>query len=614
MIPVVKVRRQVNCQIHYNVYSSVAIGLSLGLWSAIALPATALVEPHPNPTDFPSPLQLANTQVPNNSVPNSPGLPSPESESLPPTAPLEPSPLPDAVPLELPPETAPSVPQDDPESSCPALVATGEASFPIQTIYVVGNTVLQREIDRHVACYINQDLTLSDLFNLRSSITALYIDAGYITSGAFLPNNQDLSDQTVQIQVVEGSLETVQVNGLSRLPERYVTDRLARATTRPLNQQALEDGLQLLQIDPALSRVNAELTAGTRPGQSLLILDLEEAETFSLSLGSDNYRSPSIGSEGLNAGLTVNNPLGFGDRFTVNYGTTNGLSLYNVAYGFPINGNGGTAQFRVSNSDSRIVQDAFRDIGIRSDTTTISASLRQPLWRTPSEEFALGLTFDWKRSQSFILDDIPFSFSLGPEAGRSQVSAVRFSQDWVQRSQTRVLAARSQFSLGVDLFDATVNDSGVDGRFFSWLGQFQWIEQVSPRFLLLTRLGAQLTPDALLPVERFSLGGVSTVRGYAQNQIVTDNALTASVEARIPVSKDPNKVQITPFIDLGAGWNNLTPNPDPSVLLGTGVGVRWLVTPNVFVRVDYGIPLIPTSGGGGSLQENGLYFLVDYIP
>ncbi|MEO1589928.1 MAG: ShlB/FhaC/HecB family hemolysin secretion/activation protein, partial [Cyanobacteria bacterium J06632_22] len=550
-----------------------------------------------------------------------PTLPSPETEALPPTAPLTPAPLPESVPLEIPASPGPEPPATvNPESvpapslTCPPLTKTGERAFPIQVIEVVGNSVLQREIDQQVACYAGQELTLSDLFNLRSSITELYIGAGYITSGAFLPNNQDLGDEAVQIQVVEGSIETIQVNGLTRLSDRYVTDRLARAIESPFNQQALEDGLQLLQIDPALARVNAELTVGSRPGQSLLIVELEEAETFGLSLGSNNYRSPSIGSEGINAGLTVNNPLGFGDRLTVNYGTTNGLSLYDVGYSLPLNSQGGTAQFRISNSDSRIVQDAFRDIGIRSDTTTLSAGIRQPLWRTPSEEFAIGLDFDWKRSQSYILEDIPFSFSAGPEAGLSQVSALRFSQDWVRRSQTRVLAARSQFSLGLDLFDATVNDSGIDGQFFAWVGQFQWIEQFSPRFLLLTRFSAQLTPDALLPVERFSLGGVSTVRGYPQNQIVTDNALTASVEARIPVSKDPTKVQITPFIDVGAGWNTLTPNPNPNVLLGTGVGVRWLVTPNIFVRVDYGIPLISTTDGGGSLQENGLYFLVDYIP
>lgn len=556
--------------------------------------------------------------VAQNPPPDLPALPediTPEVESQFPPETLpeeEPGAPPDILPgSELPDSNT----ADEPETElCPALADTPEMPFPATTINVLGNTILEDAIAQLVACYEGKEIRLSDLFNLRSRITQLYINSGYITSGAFVPNNQDLTDETVEIQVVEGEIENLQINGLNRLRQSYIRDRLARAMTPPFNQQNLERGLQLLQLDPSLERVNAELTAGNGPGQSLLILDLEEADTFVLSFNTDNYRSPSIGSEGINLGLTVRHPLGIGDRLSASYGTTAGLDLYDISYAIPVNAKDGTFQIRASNSDSRIIQDDFEDVGIRSETTTLSAGFRQPIVRTPAEEFALGLDFDWKRSRSFILDDIPFSFSLGPEEGRSQISALRFYQDWVKRSQSRVLAARSQFSVGLDLFDATVNDSGIDGRFFSWLGQFQWIEQVSPRFLVLTRFGAQLTPDGLLPVERFSLGGIGTVRGYSQNQLVADNAVTSSVEFRIPVTKDPNTLQITPFLEAGIGWNNEIPDPDPSFLAGLGVGLRWRVNPDLSVRLDYGIPLVDADDSGNSLQENGLYFLLDYQP
>ncbi len=557
-------------------------------------------------------LSAIAQEAPNSDVPALPEGFNPEVESQTPQEPI--------------PEEQPGS-QDDilPEAGipdvlnlqeCPALADTPEIAFQATTINVLGNTILEEEIAEQVACYEGKEIRLSDLFNLRSRITQLYITSGYITSGAFVPNNQELSpdNTTVNIQVVEGEIEALQINGLVRLRQSYIRDRLGQAMEAPFNQQDLERGLQLLQLDPSLERVNAELTAGNGPGKSLLILDLEEVDAFALSFSTDNYRSPSIGSEGVNIGFTARHPLGLGDRLTGSFGSTEGLNLYDISYAIPINAKNGTFQLRFSNSDSRIIQDAFEDVGIRSETTTVSAGFRQPIVRTPAEEFALGLDFDWKRSRSFILDDIPFSFSLGPEDGRSQISALRFYQDWVKRSQSRVLAARSQFSVGLDLFDATVNDSGIDGRFFSWLGQFQWIEQVSPRFLVLTRVGAQLTPDGLLPVERFSLGGVGTVRGYSQNQLVADNAITGSVEFRIPVTKNPNTLQVTPFLEAGVGWNNEIPDPDPSFLAGLGVGLRWRVNPDLSVRLDYGIPLTDTDDSGDSLQENGLYFLLDYQP
>ncbi|MGC1306439.1 MAG: ShlB/FhaC/HecB family hemolysin secretion/activation protein [Phormidesmis sp.] len=546
--------------------------------------------------------------------------PSPTEPALPPIEPIEPEtlPAPQPPPLEIDPDVAePGAEEVVEESvaveSCLPLADSEEEPFAVTTIEVVGSTVLQAEIEQKVACYEGKQITLSDLFSLRSQITQLYIDNDYITSGAFIPNNQVVGD-TLQVQVIEGRLETVQIEGLKRLQQGYVRSRINRAAGSPLNRQRLQDALQLLQLDPNISQVNAELTAGRRPGESLLILSLQETKPLSLLASSDNYRSPSIGSEGLNLSASYRNLFGRGEVISASYGLTEGLDLYDVGLSVPFNAADGTLSIRYDNSDSRIVEDAFADVGIRSDTETISVGIRQPIKRTTSEEFALGLDFDWRRSQSFILDDIPFSFSIGPEDGRSQVSALRFSQEWTKRNIRRVLAARSQFNVGLDILGATNNDSGTDGQFFSWIGQFQWVEQVSPRLLSLIKLNAQLTPDSLLPLERFSLGGLGTVRGYPQNQLVADNALNASAELRIPLTRNANTLQLAPFIDAGYGWNNKTPNASTTFLLGTGVGLRWQATPNIFLRTDYGLALTDVDNRGSSLQENGFYFSVTYQP
>ena len=543
------------------------------------------------------------------------GLPSPTEPALPPLSPIRPETLPETpqVPLEIEPGLSePSQSNSEAANNCFPLANSEETRFNATTIEVVGSTVLQNEIAQKVACYEGQSITLSDLFNLRSQITQLYIDNDYITSGAFIPSGQIIED-AVKVQVIEGSIENIQINGLSRLRDGYVRSRLS-GSAAPLNQQQLTESLQLLQLDPNIQAVNAELTAGSQPGQSLLILDLAEPNPFNIFTSADNHRSSSIGSQGANLSASYRNLLGIGDVFSASYGLTEGLNLYDIGLSFPFNPADGTLSLRYSNSDSRIIQDTFRDVGIRSDTQTASIGIRQPIFRTPSEEIALGLDFDWRRSQSFILNDIPFSFSVGPENGLSQVSALRFSQEWTKRNANRVLAARSQFNLGLDIFGATTNNTGTDAQFFSWIGQFQWVEQVSPSLLSLIKFNAQLTPDSLLPLERFSLGGIGTVRGYPQNQLVADNALNASAELRIPLTRDPNILQVTPFIEAGIGWNNLTPNANPNTLLGTGVGLRWQATPGLFLQADYGIPLISIGDRGNSLQDNGIYFSLTYQP
>ncbi|MGF1534956.1 MAG: ShlB/FhaC/HecB family hemolysin secretion/activation protein, partial [Elainellaceae cyanobacterium] len=366
--------------------------------------------------------------------------------------------------------------------------------------------------------------------------------------------------------------------------------------------------------DPFITQVNAELTAGSTPGQNILLVQVDEPSPFSASLGANNYRPPSIGSAEASVGLGYSNLIGIGDRITGSYGLTDGLDIFDAGLSVPLNAREGTLSFRFNSSESQIVDDEFEDLEIESQTRTYGLSFRQPVVRSPQTEVGLSLGFDLRRRQTFILDDIPFSFSVGPEDGQSNVSVLRFSQDWVNRSERRVLAARSQFSVGLDVFNATVNDSGTDGRFFSWIGQFQWVQQLSARNLMIARVSTQLTPDSLLSLEQFSVGGVDTVRGYAQNQLVADNGVLAGVEFRLPVTRNPQRLQLTPFFELGTAWNNDTPDPEDSTIAGLGLGLRWLITPDLFARLDYGIPLIDVDNDSESLQEDGLYLSINFQP
>lgn len=540
----------------------------------------------------------------------------PEELIIPPTSPdpIEPTipQPPDAPPFPELPEPNLQTPSASRVTGCPSPPENSERFF-IRQVEVLDNTVLQAEIDQYTQPLKRRTVTLEDLICLRSKITELYIQNGYVTSGAFLPNNQDLSDGVVQIQIVEGELDRIEISGLTRLQEGYVRSRLNQATTTPLNQQRLEEALQLLQLDPLIDQVNAELTVGSTPGQNVLLLDLQEASAFNAGVGSDNYRSPSIGSAQLNVFVAHDNLFGFGDRLSAQYGLTEGLDIYDIGYAIPFNAADGTLGVRYSNSDTTIVEDEFEEFDIESETETLSFSLRQPIVRSPEQELALGVSLDLRHRQTFLQGE-PFSFSIGAEEGESDVTVLRFFQDWSDRGAGRVLAARSQFSVGINAFGATINDTGTDGQFFAWQGQFQWVQQLSPRTLLLARVGTQLTPDSLLSLEQFSVGGADTVRGYRENQLVTDNGVLGSLELRIPLTADPSILQLTPFFDVGTGWNNQSPDPDTATLASLGLGVRWSITSNLGVRLDYGIPLIAVDNRGDSLQENGFHFSLRYQP
>jgi hemolysin activation/secretion protein len=521
----------------------------------------------------------------------------------------------------------PSIPTNQPElpqaqeppilppiSPQTAPTTESQVAFPIRTIEVLGNTVLDAEIKQLTQTFLEQHpetTTLGDLVSLRTAITNLYIQNGYITSGAFIPSNQRLTDGNVRIQIVEGEIETIDIRGLRSLNPSYVKNQLTAAVQPPLNRQKLEQSLQKLQLDPLIRKVDANLSPGVTSGRSQLQLNLQEAPPFQTSFRINNHQSSTIGALQGTVSASYNDLLGLGDRFNAEYGRTSGLSLYSLQYAVPLNAQKTTLSVRYSNFNSKIIEEPLNDLDIRSRSNTLSFDLQQPIVRTPSTEFTLGLGLDLRRSRTFILNDRPFSFSEGPQNGQSRTSVLNFSQDWLQRRSRQVIAARSQFNFGLNALGATENATAPDGQFFSWVGQAQWVKQWSPRILTIARLDAQLTSDRLLSLEKFSLGGANTLRGYSQNQLVTDNGIATSLEIRLPIGSGDRQVwQVMPFFDAGIGWNNQA-NEKAQWLMGTGLGLQWQASPRVSFRVDYGIPLVQPAGDRNTPR---LYFSAQYSP
>ncbi len=532
-------------------------------------------------------------------------LPEPTPPSLPDNFPAEAPLL-----LELPASEEPAPFEPAPAPTEEQL----EEQFRIGTIELLGITVDPAEltvmvdgeqvsVSDRISALSSQRIGLDDLLALRSFITQAYVSAGYVTSGAFIPEQDFAEGEAVQIQIVEGGLELVEISGLSRLRESYVRSRIRSQVTRPLRQTAIEAALQRLQLDPLIDRVSAQLLAGSGPGQSILSLTLEESPSLNGAIGVNNYRAVSVGSEQVTPYLSYSNLLGIGDRIDISDSLSQGSNSYSVAYRVPVNARDGSLSFSFTDSASRIVETEFRDLNIRGNSQTASLAFQQPLVRSPTEEFSLGLAFDLRESETFFDNNIPFS--------ESRASVLRFSQDWVKRTPTRVLAARSQFSLGLNAFNATVRDSGPDGEFLSWRGQFQWVEQLPQTRLLITRISSQLTSEALLPLEQFSLGGFGSVRGYSTNRLVTDSGIVVSTEFRLPLSSPPGRLQLTPFLEGGIGWDSNEVNSLEG-LASMGVGLLWQTSDSTRIRVDYGYPLINRERGRNTLQENGLTFSLDW--
>jgi hemolysin activation/secretion protein len=537
----------------------------------------------------------------------------PPQDVLPPrpTPPVEtPSPLP---PLE---DLLKTPIPEKPEVPSETLPDTTE-QITIDKFVVQGNTVFSaEELEKITAPYTGKPIPFTSLTKLSSEITQLYYDAGYITSGAFIPSDQTFDDRIVTIQVLEGELEAIDITGLRRLNPGYVRGRLELAAGKPLNVNRLIEGLQLLELDPLIESISAELGAGSGLGLSILKVDLKQANTFSSQLRTDNGRSPSVGSIRGVVQLQEANLLGLGDGLSAAYSRTEGSDEIDTDYILPVNSLNGTLQFRFRSSWNDVIEEQFNKLDIQSESLLYQFSFRQPVIRSPRQELALGVSFDRQESKAIFLDTEPIG--LGADAnGQIRVSALRFFQEWTQRNQNQVFALRSQLSFGLDWFNATRNEGEIpDSQFFSWLGQAQWVRQLAPDTLVLLSINGQVADRTLLSQEQFGIGGFGSVRGYRQDQILTDTGLFTTLEFRVPIIRIPewdSIIQIAPFFDYGIGWNvnvGLDPNPTPNDIASVGLGLIWDISDRFSARLDYGIPLIEVQKSGNSLQEDGFLFSI----
>jgi hemolysin activation/secretion protein len=544
------------------------------------------------------PVSVAAQSPPNPIFPREPDLPTPQ-----PPAP-QPNPLEPSFP-------SPTVP--------PASLPNPDETIVVAQFVFEGNTAFSDEALAAITQpYLGKPITFAELLQAEATVTQAYIDAGYINSGAVIPAAQTFNrdNAVITIQIVEGGIEEIQVGGTQRLHPNYIRSRLESATVPPLNRDRLLAALQLLQLDPLIQNIWTELQPGIRPERSVLVVRITEADTLSAQAFLDNERSPSVGSFRRGIRIGEANLLGWGDGIAASYTNTDGSHAFELDYTVPINARNGTIGFAASYTDTDIIEPPFDRIEIEGRSLVIDLTLRQPILRKPQQELAIGLTVSHQQSQTFLLGE-EFPLALGAnDDGKTKITALRFFQDYIRRNPRAVIAARSQFNLGFNLFDSTINSNAPDTRFFSWRGQAQYVRLLAPDTLLIFRTDIQLTPDSLSSLEEFSLGGTHSVRGYRQDTLLTDNGILFSAEARIPilhVREVQGTLQLTPFLDGGVGGLNESSVPlDKNMLLGIGAGLLWQMGDNFSARIDYGIPLIEVNTGDRTLQEQGIYFSIKY--
>jgi hemolysin activation/secretion protein len=154
-----------------------------------------------------------------------------------------------------------------------------------------------------------------------------------------------------------------------------------------------------------------------------------------------------------------------------------------------------------------------------------------------------------------------------------------------------------QVSQGLDILgasdkgDANMTRIAGDPTFTKGNIRVQRLQRVTNSINVVLEGRGQLSNNPLLSSEEFSLGGISTVRGYSPSETVGDDGIGGTVEVRW---KTPaRKAEVFGFLDSGTVWNQdaTTSNAKRNSLTSTGAGVRLDLPMDIDAEFVAALPL-----------------------
>ncbi|MCG2842854.1 ShlB/FhaC/HecB family hemolysin secretion/activation protein [Sandaracinobacter sp. RS1-74] len=460
-------------------------------------------------------------------------------------------------------------------------------------------------MERVVYPFMGPNRTESDVEAARAALQKAFEDAGYVAVSVFVPE-QSVDGGVLQLEVQQQTIGEVLVEG-ARNPDAV---RAAAPSLTPGGTPNLpafqRDVIALNQT--ASRRVNPELRAGVAPGTLDVVLTVEERSPISASAELNNFSSAATSDLRASATLRHDNLWGRGHSLSLSAQTaprrTDDGTVFSGNYLLPL-GQGTQLLAYYVHSDS--------DIAVIGGTSVIGSGdivgvrLIQSLGSRDGFYHALTLGFDYK--------DFGEDLILGADTDSAPIQYVPATLSW--RGDWSGATARSDVSLSASLGIRGLGDGpeafrykrlyARDGFFILKLDAGR-VQDFGGGFQLSSRFSGQWSPDALISNEGFSLGGMSTVRGYYESEAIGDYGFALQTELRSPDFARTlgggflNELRLHAFFDSGwAGLHHVLPSQESDFsLVSTGLGGRIRLFDFFTGALDAGVPLIsgPDSGFG----------------
>jgi hemolysin activation/secretion protein len=416
------------------------------------------------------------------------------------------------------------LPQATPTKPVAPSAADGRC-FDIQHITLKGAEHLSESVRNElVAPFLGKCLGVGPLNELLKIITNQYIDRGFVTTRAYLPQ-QDLADGELEIIVVEGRLEGLDSSEVASPRELGMT--FPGTVGGVLNLRDLEQLVDQVNRLPS-HQAQLELLPGQAVGGSRVQLKGQRDKPWRVSLNRNNDGQDSTGEQQWGAGLDWDSPLGLADQLSLRTGgdmvsdtwrhSTNQSLNYSLPYGW------WTFNYNYSQNNYRSLAEAA-DFSFeqKGDSETQQLRAERVLHRDSLSKTAASLGVSQSSSRNYIEDSLV-------DVSSQDLSEGQLGFNHGRRMGTAFINLDAGWQRGIGLFGAQGNGNpqGFEpvaryNKYSLTLSYLQPFALWGESFSVDSLATGQQSKDVLFSPQRISIGGLSSVRGFKEQSLTGDS-------------------------------------------------------------------------------------------
>ncbi len=407
-----------------------------------------------------------------------------------------------------------------------------------------------------------EGFTVGRLQEVANAVTQYYRGKGLILAQAFIPV-QNVQGGVVNLQVSEGVLGRVVVEGNQRYDTDLITKPFDDLVGKPVTKDATESALLRLTDYPGLGLFGV-FQPGQQVGTTDMVIKVQQEKRVEGNVRFDNYGLAETGHMRERAEVSWNNPTSSADKLTFSSQITNApanLFFYNIDYERPVY----SPENKASVGFNRTVFDVsspFQSIAnqqLSGKTENSHVDIEHSFIRSRQLNFSAKVGIERKQSITHV--GTPTS---PRDISRDDLAMVTtdINFDSVDSRFAGLNTAQVEYSHGFPNFLGAMGDQndvnnsrpnnrpsrrGVSGNFAS--GEFdrlfvsasrlqsmsvfgKWLNK--PDFFkgqsLLLRTEGQWSDDLLVPLEQYAVGGPTNVRAYPPTDVLFDKAIFFSAE------------------------------------------------------------------------------------